>query len=72
MSISTLRTQRDAALKASDFLMLPDVPLTTAEKEAAIAYRIMLRDVITEDMTDEIAAETDLPVADAAIADWLL
>lgn len=71
MSISTLRTQRDAALKASDFLMLPDVPLNTAEKEAAIAYRIMLRDLITEDMTDEIAAETDLPVADAAIADWL-
>ena len=69
MSVSTLRTQRNALLTASDFLMLDDVPLSHAEKEAAIAYRLMLRDLITEDMTDEIAAETDLPVADAVIAD---
>lgn len=71
MSLSTLRTQRDALLRASDFLILSDVPLSTAEKEAAIAYRTMLRDLITEDMTDEIAASTDLPVADAVIADKL-
>ena len=69
MSVSTLRTQRNALLTASDFLMLDDVLLSQAEKEAAVAYRVMLRDLITEDMTDEIAAETDLPVADAVIAD---
>ena len=71
MSISKLRTQRDAALKASDFLMLSDVPLSIAEKEAAVVYRTMLRDLITADMTDEIAAVTELPVADAAISDKL-
>jgi hypothetical protein len=68
MSISTLRTQRDSLLKASDFLMLPDVLATTAEKEAAIAYRLILRDLISGDMTDETAADTELPVADAVIA----
>lgn len=71
MSISNLRLQRDALLKASDFLMLPDLHLTTAEIEAAIAYRLMLRDLITEDMTDEVAANTDLPIADAAISSKL-
>ena len=71
MSLSTLRTQRDARLEASDFLMLTDVLQTTAEKEAAIAYRLRLRDVVTPGMTDEQAAAVVLPVADAIIADKL-
>lgn len=71
MSVSTLRTQRNALLTASDFLMLDDVPLSHAQKEAVSAYRLMLRDLITEDMTDEIAAETDLPVPHETIADKL-
>lgn len=56
---------------ASDFLMLPDVPMTTAQTEAATAYRLILRELITEDMTDELATETDLPVADACIVEKL-
>lgn len=67
MSISNLRLQRDNQLKASDFLMLPDLNLDTAELEAVVAYRVMLRDLITEDMTDEIAANTELPLPDPII-----
>ena len=67
MSISTLRAQRDALLKASDYLMLSDVLHSTAEKEAAIAYRVMLRDLVNADMTDEDAADIELPVPDAIL-----
>jgi hypothetical protein len=71
MSISTLRNQRNALLEASDFLMLSDVPVSTAQKEAAVAYRVMLRDCIPANTTDEEAAEIDLPVPDVVIAEML-
>lgn len=71
MKVSTLRTKRNELLKASDFLMLSDVPLSQAENDAAIAYRVMLRDLVETDMTDEDAKDIKLPVADAVIADKL-
>jgi len=68
MKVSTLRTKRNELLKASDFLMLPDVLQSTAEKEAALAYRTILRDLVDTDMTDEDAKDIELPVANAVIA----
>jgi len=68
MSVSTLRTQRNALLSASDFLMLPDVLQNNAQTDAAKAYRVMLRDLIYPETTDEEAAEVVLPLPSFEIA----
>jgi hypothetical protein len=71
MSVSILRTQRDALLAASDFLMLPDVIQDEAKKTATEAYRLMLRDSVFVDITDEEAAEVVLPLPSFEIAGML-
>ena len=68
MKVSTLRTKRNELLKASDFLMLPDVLQSTAEKEAALAYRTILRELVDTNITDEDAKDIELPVANPVIA----
>ena len=40
-----IRRKRDLLLKNSDFAVLPDVPLSTIQKQEWIAYRQMLRDL---------------------------
>jgi Phage tail assembly chaperone protein len=42
---SALRAQRDTRLGATDWLMLPDVPISPENKEEFIAYRQALRDL---------------------------
>lgn len=68
MSVSTLRTQRNALLSASDFLMLPDVLQNSTQTDAAKAYRVMLRDAIGPEVTDEEAAQVVLPLPAFEIA----
>lgn len=43
-AIATLRHQRDALLKTTDWAIMPDSPLTEEEREATLAYRTALRD----------------------------
>lgn len=42
---SDLRLQRNQRLLQSDWAMLPDVPLTKAEKDEVAIYRQLLRDL---------------------------
>lgn len=55
MTIETIRNERNILLAASDYLLLPDTNLNTAEYEDVLAYRIMLRDTMSG-MTEEMAA----------------
>lgn len=43
--LAELRSQRNERLRASDFSQMPDVPLTSAEREAWRGYRQALRDL---------------------------
>lgn len=43
-AIAALRAKRDALLKATDWAIMPDSPLTDEEKATVMAYRTALRD----------------------------
>ena len=56
-----IRSERDALLKESDFLLWPDYPDLTEEKKAEVtAYRQALRD-ITDDISDPFEDEVTWP-----------
>lgn len=40
-----VRAERDALIAATDYLMMPDYPLSEAKRQAVAAYRQALRDV---------------------------
>lgn len=44
-TMEELRAERDRLLSASDKLMLPDLPLTSTEKDLVLLYRKTLRDL---------------------------
>ena len=43
-----IRTQRDTLLAATDYLVMPDYPLNEEQRNAVIAYRQALRDVLEQ------------------------
>ena len=63
IAMADLRSNRNRALKDSDWSVLPDVTLTPAEKSAWMNYRTLLRN-ITDGLTtvDEVQSTT-LPIA---------
>ena len=62
-----VRTQRNAALAASDWAVLPDSPLEENRKTAIAAYRQDLRDFPSVVDQDDLA-NAELPASpDAAI-----
>jgi hypothetical protein len=71
MTISTLRTTRNKLLAATDFLLLPDVLGEESDKTAALAYRVMLRDLLTGITTDEMADAVVMPLPEENIAKML-
>ena len=44
-----VRTRRDALLAETDYLAMPDYPLTEAQAEAVRAYRQALRDITEQE-----------------------
>jgi hypothetical protein len=44
-TMEEFRTERNRLLSASDKLMLPDLPLTSTEKDLVLLYRKTLRDL---------------------------
>jgi hypothetical protein len=71
MTISTLRKTRNKLLAATDFLLLPDVLGEESDKTAALAYRVMLRDLLTGITTDEMADAVVMPLPEENIAKML-
>jgi len=62
-AIADLRSNRNRALKDSDWSVLTDVTLTPAEKAAWMNYRTLLRNITDGlDTVDEVQSTT-LPVA---------
>lgn len=45
MLFTMLREERDQRLQATDFLVLPDYPITSAKKELVVEYRQALRNL---------------------------
>lgn len=45
---AVVRAERDAKLAASDWTQLPDVPLTTEERDQWVVYRQELRNVTSQ------------------------
>lgn len=46
---ASVRTERDALLRATDYFVMPDYPLTGAAKEALLVYRQALRDITRQE-----------------------
>ena len=44
-----VRAERDSKIAATDYLAMPDYPLSDEDKAAVMAYRQALRDVPTQD-----------------------
>lgn len=51
------RAERDRLLAATDWMVLPDAPLTDAERAEALAYRQALRDAPSEAGFRELRVE---------------
>ena len=51
------RAERDRLLAATDWMMLPDAPLTDAERAEALAYRQALRDAPQQSGFRELRVE---------------
>jgi hypothetical protein len=60
-TLAELRTARNLLLQKTDFLMLPDLPLTEQERTAVVIYRQNLRDLLA-DVTEETVGTVTLPV----------
>jgi hypothetical protein len=60
-TLAELRAARNLLLQKTDFLMLPDLPLTAEEKTAVLIYRQSLRDVLAG-VTEETVSTVTLPV----------
>jgi hypothetical protein len=60
-TLAELRTARNLLLQKTDFLMLPDLPLTAEEKTTVVIYRQSLRDLLA-DVTEETVGTVTLPV----------
>lgn len=60
-TMEQLRAARDQKLKDTDFLMIPDIPLTAEEKTTVKIYRQALRE-LPEQFTEETISQAVLPV----------
>lgn len=61
--MENLRVQRNRELRETDYLLLPDAPITEAAKTEALAYRQSLRD-----LTDSVATSPDYQIGYAYTA----
>ena len=62
---TAIQQQRDALLSATDYMMMPDYPISDANRDALKAYRQALRDVPEQPgFPDEVAwpEKPDTPV----------
>ena len=62
---SVIRQQRDALLSATDYMMMPDYPISDTDRDALRAYRQALRDIPEQPgFPDEVAwpEKPDTPV----------
>ena len=61
-AMADLRSNRNRALKDSDWSLLPDVTLTPAEKAAWMNYRTLLRNITENVSTLEEVQSITLPL----------
>jgi hypothetical protein len=60
-TMDNLRAERNQKLKDTDFLMIPDLPLTAEEKMVVALYRQALRE-LPAGFTEETVSDAVLPV----------
>jgi hypothetical protein len=60
-TMAELRAARNQKLKDTDFLLVPDLPLTAEEKTMVTTYRQALRE-LPASFTEETVSEAVLPV----------
>lgn len=58
---SLVREKRNALLSASDFLVLPDYPISEEEKSAVLSYRQSLRDLTLQEGFPDRIVWPELP-----------
>lgn len=61
-----IRAERDALLAATDYLMLPDYPISDADRQAVSDYRQALRDITLQEGFPDVVVWPEKPVVAAS------